>query len=162
HYRRYAEDFRLLQELGHPAHRLSIEWSRIEPQQGQINQAEVEHYRRVLSTLRELGIEPWVTIHHFTSPLWFIRGGGFTRHAGMSQAIRAHAKRPPQIGITLAVQAQEPLNPDSAADRELAARRDAESNGVMFDALRAGVFAYPQRAPVEIAGLQQASTFVGV
>ena len=58
---------------------MSIEWSRIEPEEGRIQSAEIDHYRSVLSTLRELGIEPWVTLHHFTLPLWFARRGGFTR-----------------------------------------------------------------------------------
>src|SRR6202158_2191817 len=79
HYHRFADDFRLLQSLGHPAHRLSIEWSRAEPQEGQIQQGEIDHYRAVLNRLRELDIEPWVTLHHFTLPQWFARRGGFTR-----------------------------------------------------------------------------------
>jgi beta-glucosidase len=79
HYHRYAEDFRLLRALGQRAHRLSIEWSRIEPEEGQFQRGEIEHYRAVLGCLRELGIEPWVTLHHFTLPRWFVRRGGFTR-----------------------------------------------------------------------------------
>jgi beta-glucosidase len=79
HYLRFAEDFRLLQSLGQRAHRLSIEWSRIEPSEGEILKSEVEHYRVVLSTLRELEIEPWVTLHHFTLPLWLAQRGGFSR-----------------------------------------------------------------------------------
>src|SRR5512139_2089499 len=79
HYHRYSDDFRLLQSLGQPAHRLSLEWSRIEPEEGRIARAEIDHYRAVLETLRGLEIEPWVTLHHFTSPLWFGRRGGFSR-----------------------------------------------------------------------------------
>lgn len=226
HYHRYSDDFRLLQSLGQPAHRLSIEWSRIEPEEGRIARAEIDHYRAVLETLRGLEIEPWVTLHHFTSPLWFSRRGGFSRseniplfhrfvelvakeygdlvqrwcsineptivselgyrfgyfpprltdatvstevlcnlfraHAAVTEALRRHARLTPCVGITLAVQAVEPLRTESAADRELAARRDAETNGVSFEALRTGVFSYPGRAPVEIPGLKTASEFVGV
>src|SRR5262249_15814402 len=80
--------------------------------------------------------------------------------AAASAAVRAHARRPASIGITLATTAHEPLDPNSAADREMAAQRDAETNGVSLDALRTGVFAYPGRPPVEIPGLRESSTFV--
>lgn len=73
----YEEDFNLAAELNHNAHRLSIEWSRIEPKQGEFSSAELDHYRNVLSVLRERGLEPIVTLHHFTNPLWFSELGGW-------------------------------------------------------------------------------------
>jgi beta-glucosidase len=79
HYRLYEQDFELARELGHNAHRLSIEWSRIEPESGVWNGAAVEHYARVLRALRDRGIEPVVTLHHFTNPVWFARRGGWLR-----------------------------------------------------------------------------------
>jgi beta-glucosidase len=78
HYHRYREDFKLLREMNQSAHRLSIEWSRIEPAQGEFDSRQLRHYRDVLGELREQGIEPMVTLHHFTSPLWFSRKGGWT------------------------------------------------------------------------------------
>jgi len=78
HYHRFADDFALFQSLGHQAHRMSIEWSRIEPREGDVQAAEIEHYRVVLEKLHELGIVPWVTIHHFTLPQWFAQRGGFS------------------------------------------------------------------------------------
>ena len=78
HYRRYREDFRLLRELHNNAHRLSVEWSRVEPRPGEFDARQVRHYRDVLAALRENGLEPMVTLHHFTSPTWFTRGGGWT------------------------------------------------------------------------------------
>jgi beta-glucosidase len=78
HYHRYREDFKLLRELNQNAHRLSIEWSRIEPAEGEFDSRQIRHYRDVLGDLREQGIEPMVTLHHFTSPLWFARKGGWT------------------------------------------------------------------------------------
>jgi beta-glucosidase len=78
HYHRYREDFTLLRELNQTAHRLSIEWSRIEPSPGEFDSRQIRHYRDVLGELREQGIEPMVTLHHFTSPLWFTRKGGWT------------------------------------------------------------------------------------
>jgi beta-glucosidase len=77
HYHRYREDFSLLRELQQNAHRLSLEWSRIEPTEGEFDSRQIRHYRDVLGELREQGIEPMVTLHHFTSPLWFTRKGGW-------------------------------------------------------------------------------------
>ena len=76
-YRRFREDFALLRRLNNNAHRLSIEWSRIEPAQGEFDRAQIEHYREVLTELRAQGMVPMVTLHHFTSPAWFSRRGGW-------------------------------------------------------------------------------------
>jgi len=78
HYHRYREDFALLRELNQNAHRLSIEWSRIEPAPGEFDARQIRHYRDVLGDLREQGIEPMVTLHHFTSPTWFASKGGWS------------------------------------------------------------------------------------
>jgi beta-glucosidase len=77
HYHRYPEDIALLAELGFNAYRFSIEWARIEPEEGEFSYAELEHYRRMLATCHEHGIQPVVTLHHFTSPRWLIRSGGW-------------------------------------------------------------------------------------
>lgn len=77
HYNRYEEDIRLMAQAGLNAYRFSIEWARIEPEEGQFDEAEMEHYRRVIRCCRENGIEPIVTLMHFTSPLWLIRKGGW-------------------------------------------------------------------------------------
>ncbi|MGZ6300369.1 MAG: glycoside hydrolase family 1 protein, partial [Candidatus Limnocylindria bacterium] len=77
HYHRYREDFALLRELNQNAHRLSIEWSRIEPTEGVFDSRQVRHYRDVLGELREQGMQPMVTLHHFTSPQWFAHKGGW-------------------------------------------------------------------------------------
>ena len=78
HYDRYAEDFSLAKDLGHNAHRLSIEWSRIEPRPGFFDQAAIDHYRHVLQALHDRGLEPLVTLHHFTNPIWIRDQGGWT------------------------------------------------------------------------------------
>lgn len=70
-YNRYAEDFRLLRALRHNAHRLSIEWSRIEPRPGVFDPSQLQHYRDVLTEMRRVGLTSMVTLHHFTSPIWF-------------------------------------------------------------------------------------------
>jgi beta-glucosidase len=77
HYHRYAGDFALLASLGHDAHRLSVEWSRIEPAPGEFSRAAIAHYRRVLTALRDAGLTPFVTLHHFTLPRWFATAGGW-------------------------------------------------------------------------------------
>jgi len=77
HYELYQQDFDLARDLGHNAHRLSIEWSRIEPEEGKFSKKELEHYREVILSLKERDIEPIVTLHHFTNPLWFANLGGW-------------------------------------------------------------------------------------
>ena len=78
HYHRYADDFDLLASLGQNAHRLSLEWSRIEPAPGEWSQAALDHYRRVLESLAEHGLTGFVTLHHFTIPRWFDERGGWS------------------------------------------------------------------------------------
>ena len=78
HYNRYREDFDIAKELGHNAHRFSIEWSRIEPEEGKFDEREIEHYRDVIKSLRERGMEPFVTLWHWTLPVWLARKGGFS------------------------------------------------------------------------------------
>ena len=90
---RYAEDFRLLADLGLTHHRLSVEWARIEPEPGVVDPAAVEHYREVLTAARDAGVTPWVTLHHFTLPRWFAAAGGFADHAGRTGAWARHVDR---------------------------------------------------------------------
>jgi len=77
HYRRFREDFDLARRLGHTAHRFSLEWSRIEPQEGIFDGEAIEHYRDVLLALRERAIAPVVTLVHFTLPRWVSDRGGW-------------------------------------------------------------------------------------
>jgi beta-glucosidase len=79
HYNRFEADFDIAKELGHTAHRFSIEWARIEPEEGVFSEEAVEHYRHVLKALQERNIKPYVTLWHFTLPLWFSNSGGFER-----------------------------------------------------------------------------------
>jgi beta-glucosidase len=77
HYRRFDADFALAQGMGHNAHRLSIEWARIEPAPGKRDWDAVDHYHQVFRALRKRGLEPMVTLHHFTSPRWLAAQGGW-------------------------------------------------------------------------------------
>lgn len=76
-YFRYPDDFNLAQRLAHNAHRLSIEWSRIEPKEGEFDDAQIEHYLDVVKALKKRGIKVMLTLHHFTNPLWFSKKGGW-------------------------------------------------------------------------------------
>jgi len=77
HYGRFDEDFRLAASLGHTAQRISVEWSRIEPEEGRFDEGELDHYRAVCDSIRHHGMVPTVTLHHFTNPLWVERQGGW-------------------------------------------------------------------------------------
>lgn len=77
HYNRFEEDIKLMADAGLNAYRFSIEWARIEPEEGKWVEAEVEHYRKVIQCCRSYGVEPVVTMHHFSSPKWLIQRGGW-------------------------------------------------------------------------------------
>ena len=77
HYNRFEEDIALMARAGLNAYRFSIEWARIEPEEGKFDEREIDHYRRVIACCREHNIEPVVTMHHFSSPVWLIRKGGW-------------------------------------------------------------------------------------
>lgn len=77
HYNRYEADFDLAKELGHNCHRISIEWARIEPEEGKFDEREIGHYLAVLAALRARHIKPFITMWHFTLPQWFVEKGGF-------------------------------------------------------------------------------------
>lgn len=77
HYNRYEEDMKLMKKAGLNAYRFSIEWARIEPEKGKYNEKEIEHYQDVLTCCHKNGIQPIVTLHHFSSPKWLIMEGGW-------------------------------------------------------------------------------------
>lgn len=76
---RWPEDVDLVASLGLDHYRFSLEWSRIEPAPGEYSVAALDHYRRISDTLRERGIEPIVTFHHFTTPAWLAEIGGWEK-----------------------------------------------------------------------------------
>ena len=77
HYNRYEEDIRLMAKAGLNAYRFSVVWARIEPEEGRFDEEQIEHYRKVIRCFKENGIEPIVTLHHFSSPVWVISKGGW-------------------------------------------------------------------------------------
>lgn len=89
---RYDGDFALLAQLGLRHDRLSIEWSRVEPERGRIDAGALDHYRRILASAREHGITPWVNLHHFALPRWFAADGGFLHERNLDPW-RRHVER---------------------------------------------------------------------
>lgn len=77
HYNRYEKDIKLMADAGLNAYRFSIEWARIEPEEGHFDNEAVDHYKAVIACCKKYGIEPFVTLHHFSSPKWLISKGGW-------------------------------------------------------------------------------------
>lgn len=92
HYHRFEEDFDIAQSLGHNAHRFSIEWSRIEPEEGVFDQDAIEHYRTVLLALKKRNITPFVTLWHWTLPLWLSEKGGIA-HAEFPSYFKRYSEK---------------------------------------------------------------------
>lgn len=88
HYNRFEEDFDIAKSLGHNAHRFSIEWSRIEPEEGKFDEKEIQHYRHVVRALRARGMEPIVTLWHWTHPIWFAQKGGWLHPDAVESFVR--------------------------------------------------------------------------
>lgn len=95
HYELYEGDFDLAKSLAHNAQRISLEWSRIEPEQGQWNAEAISHYQRVIKAMRARGLEPVVTLNHFTCPAWFTRRGGWVKSdsVGLFRRYAEHVAR---------------------------------------------------------------------
>jgi len=83
HYDRFTEDFDLLQQLNLNSLRFGIEWARIEPAEGEWDQAEIDHYKKYILELRQRGIEPILNIWHWTNPIWFEQRGGFAKRKNL-------------------------------------------------------------------------------
>ncbi len=77
HYHKFEQDFNIAKDLNQNAHRFSIEWSRIEPKEGEFDEKEIQHYRKVLKALKERKIEPFVTLYHWSLPNWLVRKSGW-------------------------------------------------------------------------------------
>jgi beta-glucosidase len=91
-YHRYGEDVALLADAGLDTYRFSVEWARIEPEEGFFSRAALDHYRRMAATCLERGVTPLVTYHHFTSPRWFSAAGGWAA-AGAPDRFARYAER---------------------------------------------------------------------
>ncbi len=77
HFRRYESDFDIAKSLHFNTLRAGIEWSRIEPKEGEFNEQALEHYKTYFKELKNRGITPVITLWHWTFPEWFAHKGGF-------------------------------------------------------------------------------------
>jgi beta-glucosidase len=98
HYHLYERDIALLAGLGLTTYRFSIEWARIEPEEGFFSKAALDHYRRMIATCHALRVVPIVTLHHFTAPLWFTRDGGWENPKSVDRFARYCEKAGAALG----------------------------------------------------------------
>lgn len=96
HLFRYPDDMAMLSDLGFNAYRFSVEWARVEPEEGLFSKQWLDHYRRMAATCLEEGLLPIVTFHHFTSPRWVAASGSWEdpgvvdRFARYCERVAAH------------------------------------------------------------------------
>ena len=164
---RWPDDVAVLAELGFTDYRFSLEWSRIEPEDGEISIAALDHYARVCEGLLAAGIDPVVTFHHFTTPRWLAARGGWelpdtaarfasfcevaaARLAGLMQ--RACTINEPNIVSTIGYLA----GAFPPGKRDAGLRRKV--NDVMVDAHRQAVAAIRAGAPGVPVGLTLSMT----
>ncbi len=98
HYHRYRDDIALLAGLGFNSYRFSVEWARVEPEEGCFSAAILDHYRRMLETCHAYGLKPVLTLHHFTSPRWLISSGGWTNEGTAEKFARYCARTTRHLG----------------------------------------------------------------
>jgi beta-glucosidase len=147
-YHRYGEDIALVAGLGLSAYRFSLEWSRIEPEEGEFSMAALDHYRRMAAACHERGITPVVTFHHFTHPRWLAAAGTWEAPHAVDRFARYCERAIAHLGdlIGMAATLNEPnvvatmgwrlgIFPPRVRDR---ARREAV-NDTLVAAHRAGV-----------------------
>ena len=99
HYNRYSEDFSIAaKQLHMNAFRFSIEWSRVEPKEGVWDAKEIEHYKQYIQTMIDEGLEPIMTLFHFTLPVWFAEKGGFEKRGNVKDFMRFVEKIMTEVG----------------------------------------------------------------
>ncbi len=95
---RWPEDLDMVASLGLGSYRFSLEWSRIEPEEGEWSTASLEHYKRIIGGCRERGILPVVTFHHFTTPKWLSYRGGWEADDAPERFARFCARSAAAVG----------------------------------------------------------------
>jgi beta-glucosidase len=80
---RFNQDLESMKKLGLQMYRFSVEWSRIEPQEGVFDEAALDRYKSWCQRLKQAGIEPMITLHHFTEPKWFVDKGGWEKRTNL-------------------------------------------------------------------------------
>lgn len=87
-YNRYEEDFALAKQLNQNSIRFSVEWARLEPKEGLFAEKEFEHYEKVFQAAKFNGLTIFLTLHHFTNPIWFAKLGGFSKKENIKYFLR--------------------------------------------------------------------------
>jgi beta-glucosidase len=110
HYSLFEQDIALAKKLSMNALRFSVEWSRIEPRQGSWDVTAINHYKQYVSELRKAGIEPVLTLFHFTLPVWFAEMGGFEKRSNVKLFVNFAEKIVTELGadITYVITLNEP------------------------------------------------------
>jgi len=110
HFARYADDIAMAKKLNMNALRFSIEWSRIEPKEGTWDATAINHYKSYVKEMKKSGIEPIMTLFHFTLPVWFAEMGGFEKRRNVKYFVRFAEKILSELGsdITYVISINEP------------------------------------------------------
>ncbi len=98
HYENYEHDFDIAAKLQLNAFRFSVEWSRIEPKEGTWNAEALDHYKLYIQALKRRGIEPMMTLFHFSLPCWFSEMGGFEKRSNIKYFVRFTKKVMQELG----------------------------------------------------------------
>lgn len=77
-YELWEKDLELISEMNLNCYRFSIEWSRIQPEENMFSDKEINHYKQIIKACLNRGIEPVITLCHFSTPIWFAALGGWT------------------------------------------------------------------------------------
>lgn len=98
HYNRYESDFDLVRAMNMNAFRFSIEWSRLEPEEGKWDVKEIQHYKDYIAALKSRGLEPMMTLYHWTVPVWFAEKGGFEKSSNIHHFVHFAEKVLQELG----------------------------------------------------------------
>lgn len=97
-YNRFDEDFALAGHLNHNATRFGVEWSRVEPRQGEYDETVLDHYEKMLQSAKAHGLKVFLTLHHYSNPFWFMEKGGFTKKTNVNYFVNFSKKIIERLG----------------------------------------------------------------
>lgn len=110
HYHRFQEDTELMKTLSVNAYRFSIEWSRVQPQEGMFSESALEYYEKLIDELTRNGITPFVTLWHWPIPIWMKDKGGWENKDSITHFLRYVEKIITRLGhkVTFWITLNEP------------------------------------------------------
>ncbi|HLN19232.1 MAG TPA: glycoside hydrolase family 1 protein [Patescibacteria group bacterium] len=101
YWNRFETDHKLAKDLGLNAFRISLEWSRIEPEEGKFSEEAIEHYRKMLQDIKSKGMRRVVTLNHYTLPIWFSKKYGWHKKESASLFARYCGKVTGKLGMEM-------------------------------------------------------------